>query len=368
MSHSWPRLSGSEADAEALRSPTPVGRLLRSIKVSTVAAAIGMGVGVYAVLAQLSGLRSTARALLEGSPLALGTMGGLETISLMTYGFLIRTALGIGRDSLDEGHLQRTLLVGTGLGRVMPGGTVGAMAVTVKALTGPGRSGLVVATTLAAAGFVSSVVLFVFLMLAVFPLLLAGTLVGRILAIATAAGIFTVLVAAVFTPAMVWPARVGMLTTRVLQVIGRGPLARLDPVAAGTQVTQAATRGSLLFRDRHKRFQALLWAGLNWMADMAVLLVAAASFGGGWRAVVAVPLAYTLSQVAAAAPTTPGGVGVVEGVAAGVLTAGGDPAASATAAVLAWRLISHWLPIGLGLALLPTVTGTERRGSSLRSG
>ena len=330
-------------------------RLLRSIRVSTVAAAIGLAVGVYALLAQLSGLRSTARALLDGSPVALGAMGGLETVSLMAYGFLTRTALGVDRDTLSEWHLQKTVLVGTGLGRVMPGGTVGALAVTVRALAGPGRPGLVVATTLAAAGFVSSAVLFVLMILAVVPLLVAGTLAGRILAIATAAAIFAVLTAAVFTPAMVWPDKVGMLTTRVVKLLAHGPLRRLDPLSLGDQVTHAARRGSHLFRDPAKRGHSLLWATVNWVADMGVLLVAAYGFGGGEQALLSAPLAYVLSQAAAALPTTPGGVGVVEGVAAAVLAAGGVSAAEATAAVLAWRLISHWLPIAVGLALLPTL-------------
>lgn len=339
--------------ADEERSPTPAVRVLRLIHPSTVAAAIGLGAGVYAVLAQLSGLQSTANALLTGSPFSLALMGALETVSLMAYAFLTRTALGVSRDDLSEGHLQLTVLVGTGLGRVMPGGTVGAMAVTVKALTGPKRPGLVVATTLAAAGFVSSAVLFVILMLAVFPLFIADSLAGRIVAIATAAGLFCVLVAAVFTPAMVWPERVGTLTTRILHLLSHGPLKRLDPESIGDQVANAAKRGSQLFKDPNKRASALLWASINWIADLTVLMVAAISFGGGKAALLSVPLAYALAMVAAALPTTPGGVGVVEGVATGILTAGGDTAANATAAVLAWRLISHWLPIALGLALLP---------------
>ncbi len=331
-------------------------RLLGWIRPATVAGIVGFALGVYALLAQLSGLRSTAHALLTGPPESLAAMGALETVSLMAYGFLMRTALGVPRSELGEAHLQKTVLVGTGLGRVMPGGTVGAMAVTVRALTGPGRPTLVVATALAAAGFVSSAVLFALLMVAIFPLAVVGSLAGRILAIATAASIFAVLTAAVFTPAMVWPERLGLVVGAILRVVARGPLARLDPSALGSQVAAAARRGSALFRDHRKRVHALVWATINWVADLAVLMVAALAFGGGRAAAAAVPLAYVLAQVAAALPTTPGGVGVVEGVATGVIAAGGTPAAEATAAVLAWRLISHWLPIAVGLGLLPTLS------------
>ena len=49
----------------------------------------------------------------------------------------------------------------------------------------------------------------------------------------------------------------------------------------------------------------------------------------------------------------------------GALVTAGAPAAAATATVLGWRLVSHWLPIVVGLALLPTVTG-RRAGSTPR--
>jgi uncharacterized membrane protein YbhN (UPF0104 family) len=32
----------------------------------------------------------------------------------------------------------------------------------------------------------------------------------------------------------------------------------------------------------------------------------------------------------------------------------GAPGGAATATVLGWRLVSHWLPLGAGLILLPT--------------
>jgi uncharacterized protein (TIRG00374 family) len=56
-----------------------------------------------------------------------------------------------------------------------------------------------------------------------------------------------------------------------------------------------------------------------------------------------------------ALPLTPGGVGVVEATMIGVLVATGSPGGAATAAVLGWRLVSHWLPILVGLAILPTL-------------
>lgn len=72
-------------------------------------------------------------------------------------------------------------------------------------------------------------------------------------------------------------------------------------------------------------------------------------------------LACVVAQLAAAIPLTPGGVGVVETAMIGVLVASGAPAAAATATVLGWRLVSHWLPIVVGLALLPSLRGAPAK-------
>jgi hypothetical protein len=45
------------------------------------------------------------------------------------------------------------------------------------------------------------------------------------------------------------------------------------------------------------------------------------------------------------------GLGVVEATTIGALAAQGVPAGQAAAVVLAWRLVSHWLPIVAGLAV-----------------
>jgi uncharacterized membrane protein YbhN (UPF0104 family) len=45
----------------------------------------------------------------------------------------------------------------------------------------------------------------------------------------------------------------------------------------------------------------------------------------------------------------------------GMLIAAGAPAGEATAAVLGWRLVSHWLPIVVGLLFFPTLVVSRRR-------
>ncbi|WP_460434695.1 flippase-like domain-containing protein, partial [Angustibacter speluncae] len=107
------------------------------------------------------------------------------------------------------------------------------------------------------------------------------------------------------------------------------------------------------------------WALANWLLDAAVLLVLALTIGHGTPAS-ALLLAYAVGMLVASLPLTPGGVGLVEPVMIGLLVGAGAPAAAATVTVLGWRLVGHWLPIGVGLLLLPGLGG--RTGLIRRTG
>ncbi len=65
-------------------------------------------------------------------------------------------------------------------------------------------------------------------------------------------------------------------------------------------------------------------------------------------------------------PLTPGGVGFVEVGLAATLGLAGVGAAEATTAVLAYRLVSFWLPIPVGL--VAGAVFTRRYGSKRRAG
>jgi uncharacterized protein (TIRG00374 family) len=65
-------------------------------------------------------------------------------------------------------------------------------------------------------------------------------------------------------------------------------------------------------------------------------------------------------------PLTPGGVGLVESAMTAALVAGGVPGGVAAASVLGWRLVSNWIPIGVGLALLPTLRRRRQPAGAAR--
>src|SRR6185437_606201 len=79
-------------------------------------------------------------------------------------------------------------------------------------------------------------------------------------------------------------------------------------------------------------------------------LVAAVAASGLHARTLPVLLAYIVAGVLAMIPITPGGLGFVEAGLTATLVWAGVPAANATLAVLAYRLVSYWLPLVAGVA------------------
>jgi hypothetical protein len=94
-------------------------------------------------------------------------------------------------------------------------------------------------------------------------------------------------------------------------------------------------------------WKALLVALGNWLFDYLALLAAITAVGARPRPTL-VLLAYSASMVLAMIPITPGGLGFVEAGLTGLLRVAGVPAGEAVLAVLAYRLVSFWLPLPAG--------------------
>jgi uncharacterized protein (TIRG00374 family) len=88
----------------------------------------------------------------------------------------------------------------------------------------------------------------------------------------------------------------------------------------------------------------------NWLFDCAVVIVAmeALAVRVPWSGVLVV---YGLTQISAAIPVTPGGIGVVEGSMTALLHAYGVPLSSALPVVLLYRIVSFWVLMPIGWAI-----------------
>ncbi|MBV8303016.1 MAG: UPF0104 family protein, partial [Acidimicrobiia bacterium] len=97
-------------------------------------------------------------------------------------------------------------------------------------------------------------------------------------------------------------------------------------------------------------FEAFGLAALNWVENCGCLIACIWAVHGHipWSGIL---VAYSLAQVTASVPITPGGIGVVEGSLTALLVAYGMPTNVALASVLLYRAVSFWglVPVGWGV-------------------
>ena len=92
----------------------------------------------------------------------------------------------------------------------------------------------------------------------------------------------------------------------------------------------------------------LAYASLNWTADLVCLIACTRAVGAQDATIGLVVLAYVAGMSASSIALIPGGLGVTDAAMILVLTHGGLGAASATAAVLLYRLVSYLFIAAIG--------------------
>jgi len=104
-------------------------------------------------------------------------------------------------------------------------------------------------------------------------------------------------------------------------------------------------------------FASALW---NWVADCLCLACAIRATGNPipWPGLF---LAYGAGMTAGSIGLTPGGLGIIEAALSAALVAAGIKAHHALAAVLVDRLISFWLVMAAGWAVMAVLVRNTRR-------
>lgn len=316
--------------------------------------------GVHLLLPLAGGLEATAEALARATWWLPSVLLVLEAGSFWAYGELLLVAVRGAGERPPRNLIQRATVVGASLGKTMPGGSATAMAMIVATLRPHGLSGARVTAGLAAAGAVSWATLSLLVPVGAVLAVIGGQTGAMALgAVVFAAG--AIVVAAFVPVALRRPERAGALVEHVVASIARGRVRRwVDPAKLGSLVSTGIASAAQLVRNRRAVAAAGAWALANWLLDFMVLLTLTASIGGE-TALLPLLLVYVVGQLLAAVPITPGGVGVVEATMTGMLVAAGAPAGEAIAAVLGYRLVSHWLPIVVGLLFFPTLVVSRRR-------
>jgi len=256
--------------------------------------------------------------------------------------------IGICIHSRDWFVIATTNLTSTAVGRIVPGGGAASAAMNLRMLTTAGVPAATAATGVTAFSLISTGMLFAMPLLAL-PSILAGVPVNPGLAQAAWIGIgfFVILFAA---------ALVLMTLDRPLRVTGRliqraAGLFRRKRALTGLPERLIAER-NLIRKTLGTKWHRALGAAviktfLEFMALMGALLAVGASPDPGL-----VVLAFSAASVLTMVPITPGGLGFVEAGLTGTLVLAGVSAGDGALATLAFRLVSYWLPMVLGVGTL----------------
>ena len=262
--------------------------------------------------------------------------------SFACYWGLMRVAVGEKRWFV----VATTQLSSNAFSRVVPGGAASGGSVSYQMLTRAGAPPARVLTALTATGLFSPAVLFALPVLAI-PAIFTGPPVDHSL-------LRTAQIGAVIFFLIVSVGALFLFTDRPLEEVGRVAQRIINRLRRHHEPVKELPETLVKERDLIKGvmgdrwWEALLYAGGNWLFDLGALLAALASVGAHPRASL-VLLAYVVAALLGMVPLTPGGVGFVEVGLVGTLQLAGVSPAQAVLATLAYRLVAFWLPIPAGL-------------------
>ena len=258
---------------------------------------------------------------LSGSVLALVVLAGAAQIGAKWFfGLLFRESVrGAGRD-IRPWSAFKAALVAAGVARMIPAGgaiTPVAMSWTIREEV-DGTAGAGVRTVLLN-----------------YSGLLIMTGVGLLLARPPESASIASVSLFVLAPFVLLAGLAVMFGSGKL-----GTLARFLPRFAREKIEQSMT-------DHFPGWESQIYIWTRLVLEAGALGIVLFAFGIEVNALQVIA-AFGVSQLAGGLPGTPGGMGIVEGALAIILAAYGFPVATTVAPILVFRLVSLWLPAGLG--------------------
>jgi uncharacterized protein (TIRG00374 family) len=311
---------------------------------------------IYFVLPQISGLSATLHRLRNADPWWIALAVLVEILSLGGYMLLFRTVLSCHGTRVGWRESAQITLAGTVASKLFAAAGVGGVALTVWALNASGLEPRTIARRMIA---------FELLLYAVFAgaLLFVGVGLRTGLLPGQAPWTLTV-VPAVFAGAAI---AIAVSMRAVPTSFERRIAVWRDSTNRGTRLLSRLATAPQAVRDGTaialeligNREWGVLGAIAYWGFDIAALWASLHAFGVP-PPFPAVVMAYFIGQLANVIPL-PGGIGGVEGGTIGALIAFGAPGSLAILGVLAYRLISFWLPTLPGAIAYLRLRGTVAR-------
>jgi putative heme transporter len=333
----------AQADEAATARRHRLGRVARAV---FTIALLGVGAGFIADRASEFGAGARLLAHIEARWIILAIV--CEGASMFVFGWMQRRLLRAGRVLLPVRTMVEITVAANALAATLPGGVAWAAAWEFHQLERRGVSRTLRIWMFLMAGAFSSFALFVLLAVGTELAGSHGPVAGlRVLAAVLAAIPLVALGIYVFRR----PHRRGVMATPILESKRLPRLIR--ETWERVETIHLTPRGTT----------ELLGLGiLNWLFDCAVLVACLMALGTPvpWRDILVI---YSLTQIAAVLPITPGGIGVVEGSLGALLTAYGVSAEHAVGTVILYRLVSFWglVPLGWGVWAVLDSQGWLRR-------
>jgi uncharacterized protein (TIRG00374 family) len=295
---------------------------------------------IFAVLPQMAGFGRSLHQLRDGNKLWLAVGIGFECISLSGYMSLFMLLFSTGKTHIGWRSSYQITMAGAVATKLLAAGGAGGIALTVWALRAAGLDAETVARRMTS---------FVILHYLVF--MMALVVFGGGLAIGLFPGrspeALTVLPALFGAGLIVLVAGMGFSADRAEHWLSRlaqrrrGPRSVFAKLATLPRTLDGGVTTSVNVLKDPK--PGLSGAVVYWAFDIATLWAGFRAFGGNVPLAVLV-IGYFVGQLANALPI-PGGIGGVEGGMIGTFIAFGISGSTAVLAVLAYRIISFWLPV-----------------------
>lgn len=321
---------------------------------------VGAAIGIIVLLLLVqrrSDLTAAWRQLGSADPGWVAAAIATEALSLLAFACLQRAALRLSGSRVPLRFLSVLALANEAIANTVPGEPAVSSAYRYRQYRRHGASGASAGWTIFTVLVAQAMGMSVLLLLGVGVALLGSRTANAVGA--AAAGLIIVIVAAV------------VLARRdlVLRLVGaaaragsRLTHARADGILPRVELTLARMR-EIPLRMRSS-VGIVLIASAVWGLDFLCLLC---SFGAVRAAVPwdGVLLAYGVAQVVGSFPLVPGGLGIIEGSLAVVLTAYGASHVPAIAVALAYRIVSFWLAIAIGWISVALIALSTRRTERL---
>jgi uncharacterized membrane protein YbhN (UPF0104 family) len=327
----------------------------RQAGVIIIVAVAGLGLTVGVLAGSRDELLAAVAALVAVCPGWVTVAVLAEAVSYLTRGSAVRAVLHSadgGKPRMSVLELGATTLAGDAVAYCLPFGFAAGGAVAVEQLRRRRVPPVVAGWTLTVATLLYVAVLAVLALVAVALAGATGT-ANPVPGLQQTALILILVVALLAIPALA----LGMGHAAAAR-LGRQPTPRRRcrgtwaPTGPGAALVLARARNRwaqlrLLRLSSRSTAAAATRMLVSWLADISVLAVAFLALGAQppWLGLL---LAYCAGQIASSLPITPGGLGVVEASLTVALVAFGGCTAATLAAVLLYRLISHWLIIPTG--------------------